>query len=177
MKFYILLPIAAALLSSCVSIKPYEPAKQSATASLTYDIAPSTFFAPELWINSGYKERVDIQLATSRISHPKTIYMKLADSGVAREINTIEANRPLRLSFEHKMVQGLGKWPMMCATKPLQVTFKPGHHYQLKAKTVVNYRPSQFFKDVETFDASCQAQIVDIQTKEVIADSGMNKFK
>lgn len=173
----ILIPTIALMLSSCTSLmpKPYQAPQNAPTAHISYEIEPSTFFSPKVWVDSGYFERVDIQLKKSRVSKPKTIYMQFADRIGAQNITVLEANKPLWLSFEHKMVQGLGDWPMMCATKSVKVTLKPNHHYVFKAKTAVQYNNTRHLFQ-KAFETSCQFQIIDNQTNEIIVDTGLNTY-
>lgn len=180
--------ITAMTLTGCLSTKPYQPPKNSETATLTYEIDPSTFYAPKRFTKHGYMERVDIQLIPS-VAHiillgggeGKTLYMTSETRGTVRDINVMEANKPLRFSFEHKMVKGLGEWPLLCVTT-VEATLEPNQTYVLKGKTInENFRTEKtlrtLFDEVETEDRSCQVQIINTNTNAVIADSGMIPFK
>ena len=180
--------ITAVMLTGCLSTKPYQPPQNSETATMTYEIDSSTFYAPERFTKHGYMERVDIQLIPS-VAHiiflgggeGKTLYMTSEMRGDMREINLMEANKPLRFSFEHKMVKGLGEWPLLCVNT-VEATLEPDQTYVLKAKTIsTNFRTEKtlrtLFGEVETEDRSCQVQIINTNTNAVIADSGMTLFE
>lgn len=167
------------LLSGCLSTKPYQPPKNAAIAKLTYDIDPATFAVPSLYVKHGFIERVDIQLTPSRFAQPKTIYMYFNGKGGFRELNTVEANKQLTLTFEQKAVKGLGEWPMICSVS-VPVTLKPNRTYVLKGKAeAFNKREltNILLKKYIDHDRRCQVKILDELTKEIVADSGMKKFR
>lgn len=177
-KAIAILPILAITLTGCLSTKSYEPSKSAATATLTYEIDPASFYSPTYFVKNGYKERVDIQLKHSR-TVPDTIYMNLAGVGGFAEINVVEANTPLTFIFEHKMIKGLGDWPLLCSTS-VATELEANKEYILKAKTIVENRRTEksiLGIQIEKEDTSCQVQIVDIQTNAVVTDSGMIPFK
>lgn len=182
------LSLAAVMLTGCVSTKPYQPPQHSETATMTYEIDPSTFYSPERFTEKGYLERVDIKLIPS-VAHiiflgggeGKTLHMTSKTYGAVRDINLLEANKPLRFSFEHKMVKGLGEWPLLCVNT-VEATLEPNQTYVLKGKTIsTNFRTEKtlrtLFGEVETEDRSCQVQIINTDTNGVIADSGLMPFK
>ncbi|WP_367108806.1 hypothetical protein [uncultured Psychrobacter sp.] len=181
-----ILPVFAITLTGCLSTKPYQPPKNAATATLTYDINPASFYSPARFVDKGYLERVDIQLVPSPLSvalavnsSPKTIYMNLAERGVISEINTFEANKKLRFSYQHKMVKGLGDWPILCVAT-VEATLIPNGNYILKANTTTeNFRSKTNFlgEKVEAEDTSCQIQIIDTKTNKVIAEENTKVFE
>ncbi len=185
-KIVSILPVLAITLTGCLSTKPYQPPKNAATATLAYDINPASFYSPARFVDKGYLERVDIQLVPSPLSvalavnsSPKTIYMNLAERGVISEINTFEANKKLRFSYQHKMVKGLGDWPILCVAT-VEATLIPNGNYILKANTTTeNFRSKTNFlgEKVEAEDTSCQIQIIDTNTNKVIAAENTKVFE
>ena len=185
-KAVAILPILASALTGCLSTKPYQPPKGAATATLTYEIDPASFYSPTYFVKNGYKERVDIQLLPSSLSvalavnsKEKTVYMNLGQPEGFHEINTFEANKKLRFSYQHKMVKGLGEWPLLCLNS-ITTELEANKKYILKAKTIVENKRTEksiLGIQIEKEDTSCQIQIVDIQTNTVVANSGMVLFK
>lgn len=185
-KAVAILPILASALTGCLSTKPYQPPKGAATATLTYEIDPASFYSPTYFVKNGYKERVDIQLLPSPLSvalavnsKEKTVYMNLGQPEGFHEINTFEANKKLRFSYQHKMVKGLGEWPLLCLNS-ITTELEANKKYILKAKTIVENKRTEksiLGIQIEKEDTSCQIQIVDIQTNTVVANSGMVLFK
>lgn len=185
-KTMVILPILVVTLTGCLSTKPYEPPKNTTTAKLTYDIDPATFYAPARFIDKGYVERVDIQLVPSPLSialavngKAETVYMNLAKQGGFSEINTFEANKKLRFSYQHKMVKGLGDWPVLCVVT-VEATLVPNENYILKGhSTTKNFRSKTNFlnEKVEAEDTGCQIQIIDTQSNKVIAENTTQVFE
>lgn len=185
-KAVAILPILASALTGCLSTKPYQPPKGAATATLTYEIDPASFYSPTYFVKNGYKERVDIQLLPSPLSvalavnsKEKTVYMNLGQPEGFHEINTFEANKKLRFSYQHKMVKGLGEWPLLCLNS-ITTELEANKKYILKAKTIVENKRTEksiLGIQIEKEDTSCQIQIVDIQTNTVVANSGIVLFK
>ena len=185
-KAVAILPILASALTGCLSTKPYQPPKGAATATLIYEIDPASFYSPTYFVKNGYKERVDIQLLPSPLSvalavnsKEKTVYMNFGQPEGFHEINTFEANKKLRFSYQHKMVKGLGEWPLLCLNS-ITTELEANKKYILKAKTIVENKRTEksiLGIQIEKEDTSCQIQIVDIQTNTVVANSGMVLFK
>lgn len=185
-KTIIILPLLAATLTGCLSTKPYEPPKNADTATLAYDIDPASFYSPARFINKGYAERIDIELVPSPLSvalavngKAKTIYMNLPERDFVSEINTFEAGKKLRFSYQHKMVQGLGDWPLLCVAAA-DVTLIPNRNYILKGNTTTeNFRSKTNFmgEKVEAEDTSCRFRIIDTQSNKVIAEGSTQKFE
>lgn len=182
----IILPTLAITLTGCLSTKPYSPPKNSATATLTYEIAPASFYGPTRFIDREYIERIDIQLVPSPLSvalavngHPKTVYMDLGKRGSFNEINIFEANKKLRFSYQHKMVKGLGDWPILCVVA-VDATLEPNGDYLLKGNTTTkNFRSKTNFmgEKVEAEDTGCQIQIIDRQSKKVLSEANKEIFE
>ncbi|MEN6670223.1 hypothetical protein AAJP47_07600 [Psychrobacter sp. B38] len=185
-KIVIVLPVLAFGLTGCLSTKPYQPPENATTATLTYDIDPSSFYSPARFIDKGYAERIDIELVPSPLSvalavnaKAKTIYMNLPKRDFVSEINTFEAGKKLRFSYQHKMVQGLGDWPLLCVVA-IDVTLLPNRNYILRGNTTTeNFRSKTNFlgEKVEAEDTSCQFKIIDTQSNKVIAEGSTQKFE
>lgn len=185
-KTIAILLVLAVTLTGCLSTKPYEPPTNAAIATLAYDIDPATFYAPARYIDKGYAERVDIELVPSPLSialavnnKPETVYMNLAKRGAFSEINTFEANKKLRFSYQHKMVKGLGDWPVLCVVT-VEATLVANGNYLLKAhSTAKNFRNKTNFinEKIEAEDTSCQIQIIDTQSSKVIAENTTQVFE
>lgn len=185
-KAIVILPILAATLTGCLSTKPYQPPTNAATATLTYEIDPESFYSPDRFVDKGYIERVDVQLAPSPLSvalavngKEKTVYMNFGKPEGFNEINTFEANKKLRFSYQHKMVKGLGEWPLLCVVA-VNATLSANRNYILQANTTTeNFRSKTNFmgEKVEAEDTSCQIKIVDIQSNEVVAEAHAQKFE
>lgn len=175
-----LLPILAIALTGCLSIKPYEPPRNAATATLAYEIDPASFYGPARFIDNGYAERVDIQLVPSPLyialavnGQAETVYMNLGERGAFNEINTFEANKKLRFSYQHKMVKGLGDWPILCVVT-VEATLVPNGSYLLKDNTTTeNFRSKTNFmgEKIEAEDTGCQIQIIDTKSNKVVAEN------
>ena len=180
------LPILAITLTGCLSTKPYQPPKNAATATLAYEIDSVSFYSPDRYINQGFKERIDVQLVPSVArtvllggGAGKNIYMNLAGYGVHNDINTFEANKKLRFSYQHKVVKGLGDWPLLCVVA-VDATLEPNKNYVLKANTTTeNFRSKTNFlnEKVEAEDTSCKIQIIDKETNRVIAEENTKVFE
>lgn len=185
-KSMAILPVLAITLTGCLSTKSYEPPRNSATATLTYDIDPASFYSPARFIDREYAERIDIQLVPSPLSvalavnsSPKTVYMDLGKRGSFNEINTFEANKKLRFSYQHKMVKGLGDWPILCVVA-VDATLAPNGDYLLKGNTTTkNFRNKTNFmgEKVEAEDTGCQIQIIDRQSNKVVAEASKEVFE
>ncbi len=181
-----ILSILAVTLTGCLSTKPYEPPKNATTAKLTYAIDPASFYSPARFIDKGYVERVDIQLVPSPLSialavngKAETVYMDLAERGGFNEINTFEANKKLRFSYQHKMVKGLGDWPILCVVT-VDAILVPNENYILKGNsTTKNFRSKTNFlnEKIEAEDTGCQIQIIDTQSNKVIAENTTQVFE
>nr|WP_317198804.1 hypothetical protein [uncultured Psychrobacter sp.] len=180
------LPILAMTLTGCLSTKPYQPPKNASTATLVYDIDPESFYSPARFIDKKYAERIDIQLVPSSLSialavnnRPDTVYMNLAERGAFNEINVFEANKKLRFSYQHKMVKGLGEWPLLCVVI-VETVLVPNGNYILKAGTTAeNFRSKVNFlnEKVEAEDTSCQIQIIDAKSNKVVAENRTQTFE
>lgn len=185
-KAITIFPILALGLTGCLSTKPYQPPKNAATATLVYDIDPLSFYSPTRFIDKGYVERIDIELVPSPLSvalaingDAKTVYMNLPKRNFVSEINTFEAGKKLRFSYQHKMVQGLGDWPLLCVAA-VDVNLTPNRNYILKGNTTIeNFRSKINFmgEKVEAEDTSCQFKIIDTQSNKVIAEGHTQKFE
>ena len=185
-KKIVLLSVLAITLTGCLSTKPYAPPKNAAKATLTYDIDPASFYSPARFIDKGYAERIDIQLVPSPLSialavngNAETVYMNLAKRGAFSEINTFEADKKLRFSYQHKMVKGLGDWPILCVVT-VETTLVPNRNYILKGNTTTaNFRSKTNFlnEKVEAEDTSCQIQIIDVQSNKVVVEKSTQVFE
>ncbi len=178
-KLIIVLPILAVTLTGCLSTKSYEPAANTQTATINYDIDPSSFYSPNRFTKQDFIERIDIQLKHSRLGAPDTINMELKDKGSFRQLNIVEANKPLTFTYEHKVVKGLGDWPLLCVVA-VEVTLKPNGNYMLKGNTTAeNFRSKINFlnEKVEAEDTTCQIQIIDTKSNKVIAENRTQVFE
>lgn len=181
-----LLLMLAITLTGCLSTRPYEPPRNSDTATLAYEIDPASFYSPTRFIDKGYAERVDIQLVPSPLSialaingQAETVYMNLGKRGTFNEINTFEASKKLRFSYQHKMVKGLGDWPILCVVN-VEATLVPNGSYLLKGNTTSeNFRSKTNFmgEKIEAEDTGCQIQIIDTKSNKVVAENRTPVFE
>lgn len=174
-----ILPILAISLTGCLSSQSYQPSANAQTAKMSYDIDTSSFYSPNRFIDRGFIERIDIQLKHSRVGTPDTINMELKDLGSFRPINIIEANKPLTFTYEHKVVKGLGDWPLLCVVA-VNATLTPNGNYVLKGNTTTEkFRSKTNFmgEKIEAEDTSCQVQIIDTQSNKVIGEGRTQKFE
>lgn len=181
-----LLSVLAITLTGCLSTKPYEPPRNADTATLAYEIDPASFYSPARLIDKGYVERVDIQLVPSPLSialavngQAETVYMNLGKRGAFNEINTFEANKKLRFSYQHQMVKGLGDWPILCVVT-VEAILVPNGSYLLKGNTTSeNFRSKTNFmgEKIEAEDTGCQIQIIDTKSNKVVAENRTSVFE
>lgn len=142
MKLSLLKPLltysSVLLIASGCSIatieKPYQPPEGAPTATLTYDINPTSFSDPYNGLEKGFSERIDIYIKDSSSPKSHTISMQFKDR-VLKEINKLPANQPITLIYNHLSLRDLfDDWPIWCENS-INVTLKPNEEYILKAET------------------------------------------
>lgn len=180
MKLSLLKPLltysSVLLIASGCSIatieKPYQPPEGAPTATLTYDINPTSFSDPYNGSEKGFSERIDIYIKDSLSPKSHTISMQFKDR-VLKEINKLPANQPITLIYNHLSLRDLfDDWPIWCENS-INVTLKPNEEYILKAETEFEPTETKLLfgkKKVPSLFASCSLHLIDKKTGKIITE-------